>query len=71
MIVAGYINGSVIGYSMFGAYITQFIGHTNQIIDIEWISGMGPMTLDNSGKVIRWNSNGTNIVSMVLNSSVT
>jgi len=71
MIMVGYSNGSLSSYNFNGGLMNQFIGHSSQIIDIEWIPGVGPLSLDNSGKAIKWTTNGTNVTSLLLNSSVT
>ncbi len=38
---------------------TTYYGHVEDIVDIKWIPGAGPISLDRSGRMIRWSDNGT------------
>ena len=69
MIVVGFQNGSVQSYNLFGSSLTSFFGHNSSILDIKWIPNVGPITLDNAGKVILFKSNGSQVFTMTLNSS--
>lgn len=54
---------------MTGAELAQYDGHTSEIIDIEWIPKNGPVTLDVSGKAIKWGSNGLALYTWTFNGS--
>lgn len=69
MIVVGFQNGSVISYGFNANILTNFLGHNSSILDVNWIPNIGPITLDNGGKVILFKSNGTTVSTMALNSS--
>lgn len=69
MVVVGFQNGSVQSFSVFGNLLTTFPGHNSSILDVKWIPNVGPITLDNAGKVILFKSNGTTVFTMTLNSS--
>jgi hypothetical protein len=76
MIVVGYSNGSVIGYSMNGNYINQFLGPSNYIQQLAWVPNIGPMSLDSSGMAYLWLKNGsvyaaTSVGSNIMKMSVT
>ena len=69
MIVVGFQNGDVYSFNLYGNLLTTFPGHNSSILDIKWIPNVGPITLDNAGKVILFKSNGSQIFTMTLNSS--
>ena len=70
MVVVGFQNGTVQSYSLFGNLLTNFAGHNSSILDVKWIPNIGPITLDNAGKVILFKSNGSAIFTTTLNSSL-
>lgn len=44
---------------------TFYYGHMNEIVDIKWVSGYGAISLDLSGRAIRWSDNGTAIFTWI------
>ena len=66
MIVVGYSNGSVVGYSMNGNFMYQFLGPSGGIRQLTWVPNIGPMSLDFSGNVYLWWKNGSLYSSMSL-----
>lgn len=69
MVVVGFQNGTVQSYSLFGKLLNNFYGHNSSILDVKWIPSVGPITLDNAGKVILFKSNGSQVFTSALNSS--
>ena len=69
MVVVGYQYGTVQSFTLYGNYLNDFYGHNTSILDIKWIPNVGPITLDATGKVILYKSNGTQVFTTTLNSS--
>ncbi len=63
----GYINGTAKIYDITLSNYYICYGHTNKIIDIEYLSGYGWITLDVTGTAIRWGTTGTRMYSWILN----
>jgi uncharacterized protein YuzE len=49
-------------YDTAGSLLYGCFGHTNHIIDIEWINDNEFISIDSMGKAIRWNEEGKQII---------
>lgn len=58
-VMVGFSNGNARIYFTSGTLYAYCYGHTSPIIDIEYIPYNGWITLDSTGKAIRWNTSGT------------
>jgi hypothetical protein len=58
MFMVGFKNGSLLSFDMKGNLLNNFKGHNSEIVDIKWFPGWGPVSLDSSGRAIKWTSNG-------------
>ncbi len=66
-VIIGYASGSVRIYDITGAYYYSCYGHSYKIIDVEYLSGYGWISLDSNGTAIRWGTTGTKMYTWYLN----